>query len=115
MNYNKYWDGVRRVVRDVLEETGPRKIWEPEWAHEAELDDQAINAVFNHEWLIDTRYHTDILQHTRNEYAIDDLLLDLSEIVQPGKASTQIAEGIRQQALWAFLADVREELEDVLK
>ena len=112
------WDGLDddtlddEEVEEIHEEVNDRvqeMLNEMECAFDDEVHDRSWESVDGHEWIICTRYHVGIIEHTESD-PVADGLVDLSGYTDLGSLHQAVA-------FYAFREDVNQEIEkgDALK
>lgn len=92
----EYYDEVESLAREAKQRE----------TEGDDLSDAVFEAVDNHQWIIYTSNHLDILKHSANEsYGPSEGLMDLNASFHDGGLSA-VTQGL---AFWAMYADVLKE------
>jgi hypothetical protein len=104
----EYWKEIKALAEAIVDETAEERGEE----RSADLLDAAFEkaheVVDGHEWIIYYAYNLDVIKHTRNEDAWEDLGLEQFE----GKSFRDICTVV---AFWAMLRDVEAEISEILE
>ena len=112
MNNQEYWDEVRSSANYVAELALEAHDNDVDEAREAIWDHALHEYVDSHEWIIYTRFHLPILEHTDNqEYAADNFGAEfLAETLKESGL-----HGLHQAiAFYAFYQDIADLLDDAI-
>ena len=112
MNSHEYWEEVRSIAANLVEEAMIDSSNDREGAEEEIQDRYLHETIDGHQWVIFNSYNLDVIKHTDNQdYMVDNIGTEELEIALKQGGINQLHTTL---AFWSLYADVQDQLGDAM-